>query len=210
MSLITPLSTVVIKIGGSLLALPDLGERLNAVLQSLNGQKALVIIGGGAAADEIRRLDDFCELTPKRAHWDAIAAMTSNSQLIARVLGSLPVVPDRIEAALHWKTYAAVMLDTSVFLREKHATFSQLLPESWDVTSDSIAGSVALDWPCDQVLFCKSCNPVSLVIDEVCIAGQFDAWITSLRPALQDAQVPLRWLNLQTDGSQIQPLRWSA
>ena len=203
-----PTSPVVIKIGGSLLTLAGLAERLHSLLNSMSSTKVLFIIGGGAAADEVRRLDERFHFAPARAHWDAISAMTSNSKLISRILGSVPLVSDWDQAETAWQRHPAAILDASVFLRDKRAIFSQQLPESWIVTSDSIAACVALDWPCDQVIFCKSCDPVSPFIDEVCQAGQLDAYIPSLRSSLQDSQMQLNWLNLQVDKPSIRPLRW--
>jgi 5-(aminomethyl)-3-furanmethanol phosphate kinase len=202
-----PTSPVLVKVGGSLLALPDLIERLHFVLRLLSGQKALIIIGGGAAADEIRRLDECCGFAPQRAHWAAIDAMTYNSKLLSRVVGSVPMVSNRDEAQTAWKSQTAVMLDSSTFLREDQGKFSHQLPELWDVTSDSIAASVALEWPCDRILFCKSCHPVSHQLEDVCTAGQLDAYMPRLLPALRVADVQVDWLNLCADEYAIQPLQ---
>ena len=202
-----PTSPVLVKVGGSLVALPDLAERILSLLKLLNGRKLLFIIGGGAAADEIRRLDECCGLLPGRAHWDAIHAMTFNSKLLSRVLEFLPVVSNKHQAVMAWQDHSAIMLDSRTFLREAYGGFSRRLPESWDVTSDSIAVSVALDWPCDQVLFCKSCPPVSLQLADVCNAGQLDAYMPKLLPAIQEANVQLNWLNLRADADVILSLQ---
>ncbi len=198
---------VLVKVGGSLVTLPDLAERIHSVLRLLSGRKVLFIIGGGAAADEIRRLDARCDFAQGRAHWDAIDAMTLNSKLLSRVLGFVPVVCDKQEALTAWQRHSAVTLDCSAFLRDNQGHFSRQLPHSWDVTSDSIAMSVALDWPCDQVLFCKSCPPVSRQLADVCNAGQLDAYMPMLLPAIRKANVQVDWLNLKADEYAIQSLQ---
>ena len=47
----------VIKIGGSLLGWPDLPMCLSDLLQSRVNERHVLIVGGGAVVDEIRRLD---------------------------------------------------------------------------------------------------------------------------------------------------------
>lgn len=201
------LSPVVVKVGGSLLTRPDLAERLQYVMQLFSGRKVLLIVGGGATVDEIRRVDRLCDFGPGRAHWDAIDAMTINSKLLSRVLGFVPVVRNRQEALSAWQRDSAAILDCSVFLREFRGEFSQLLPESWDVTSDSIAVSVALDWKLDQILFCKSCRPISQGLADVCDAGQLDPYMPKLLPTLRHANVQVDWIDLCADDSAIQPLQ---
>jgi aspartokinase-like uncharacterized kinase len=201
-----PTSPVVVKVGGSLLTLPDLGERLESVLENLSGRNLLFVIGGGAAADEIRRLDQRFHISAARAHWDAIAAMTFNSRLVSRLLGFVPLVSNKHEAVVAWQSHSALILDSGVFLREGHGDFSRRLPELWDVTSDSIAVSVALDWPCEQVLFCKSCPPVSLQVSEICNAGQLDEYVPKLLPAIREARIQVSWLDLCANDYSIQLL----
>ena len=202
-----PTSPVLVKVGGSLVTLPDLAERIHAVLGLLSGRKVLFIIGGGAAADEIRRLDELSDLAAGRAHWDAIDAMTVNSQLLSRVLGFVPMVCHKRAALSAWQSVSAVILDCSFLLRQGEGAFSGRLPESWDVTSDSIAASVALDWQFGQLLFCKSCPAISRHLAQVCSAGQLDAYMPKLLPALAEASIQVNWLDLCANNYSIQPLQ---
>ena len=197
-------SPVVVKLGGSLLMLPDLAERLHAVVKLLHPQKVLIIVGGGAAADEIRRLDDVACLTAAQAHWNAIAAMTYNAEILSRVSGCLPVVSNRLEAASSWQQHAATLLNTTTYLREEQTQYSRLLPESWSVTSDSISAFVALHWPAKQVVFCKSCDFVSPHIERLCQEGMLDEWLPNLLTPLRQSGVQLRWLNLRAAMPQFQ------
>lgn len=48
---------VVLKLGGSLLTIPDVMDRLEAVISRLRPSPVLIVPGGGAAADVIRDLD---------------------------------------------------------------------------------------------------------------------------------------------------------
>jgi len=103
--------TVVLKLGGSLLALPDLFDRLQAVFEMLKTDRLLLVPGGGAAADEVRRLDDRFQLTAKKAHWAAIAAMSDNASLLARLNGRLRLVQTREDAEGVWNGSRVAILD---------------------------------------------------------------------------------------------------
>lgn len=203
----TPTSAVVVKLGGSLLVLPDLADRLHSVVQLLSGQKCLIIVGGGPAADEIRRLDDNSDLTPSQAHWNAIASMSFNTAMISRILGCLPVISNQLDAESAWKDHEVVLLEPTKFLHELQTTFDRHLPESWSVTSDSIAAFIALHWPSRQLLFCKSCDLLSHRLEEVCDAGLLDAWFPELMPSLHKAEVQMSWLNLRAENYSQQTLR---
>ncbi|MBC7968103.1 MAG: hypothetical protein H7Z17_19505 [Fuerstia sp.] len=202
-----PNPSAVVKLGGSLLTLPDLAERLREVVRLLHPLKVLIVVGGGAAADEIRRLDGICRLTATQAHWDAIAAMTHNADVLSRVCGCLPVVANRIDAAAAWKQHDAVLLNTTTFLREEQTLHSRSLPESWSVTSDSIAAFVALHWPAGQLVFCKSCDLMSPNIEQLCQEDLLDAWFPNLASPLHRSGMQLQWLNLRAATPQLQPIR---
>ena len=199
-------SPVVVKLGGSLLTLPDLAERLQAVVQLLHPQKVLIVVGGGAAADEIRRLDDVAGFTATQAHWDAIAAMTFNAGILSRVSGCLPMVANRTDADTAWQQLHAVLLDSAAFLREELTQHSRSLPETWSVTSDSIAAFVALHWPAKQVVFCKSCDFMAPHTERLCQDGLLDEWFPNLATPLQQFGVNLQWLNLRAAIPQMEPI----
>lgn len=199
-------SPVVVKLGGSLLTLPDLVERLHAVVKLLHPQKVLIVVGGGEAADEIRRLDAVACLTATQAHWDAVAAMTFNAENLSRVHGCLPVVANRINADTAWQQLNAVLLDTAAFLREELTQHSRSLPEAWSVTSDSIAAFVALHWPAKQVVFCKSCDFMAPHTERLCQDGLLDEWFPNLATPLQQSGVNLQWLNLRAAIPQMEPI----
>jgi len=189
-------SPVVIKLGGSLLTLSDLAARLKMVVKPFSSQKSLIVTGGGMAADEIRQLDCRFGLSSQQAHWDAIAAMTYNSEMLSRTCGNLPVVSNRIAAETAWKYCDAVLLDTSRFLREERTQQSRSLPESWSVTSDSIAAFIALHWPARKLVFCKSRDLKSNAISSS-QTDDFDAWFPNLLYPLQQSETELIWLNLR-------------
>ena len=115
-------SPLVVKLGGSLYnRIPDLTPILTASERPL-----LIIPGGGPFADLVRqvRVDD------DTAHWMAIAAMEQYGWFISS-FGFLTT--DRM----------AVPLATTVFLPYRCLRSTDVLPHTWDVTSDTIAAWVA-------------------------------------------------------------------
>jgi aspartokinase-like uncharacterized kinase len=115
-------SPLIVKIGGSLYnRIPDLVPILNASKRPL-----LIIPGGGPFADLVRRV----QVNNDAAHWMAIAAMEQYGWFISS-FGILTT--DRI----------AVPQTTTVFLPYRCLRLTDVLPHSWDVTSDTIAAWVA-------------------------------------------------------------------
>ena len=79
--------SILVKLGGSLLDLPDLGPRLAAFLNAQPPGPPLLVVGGGAGADRIRELDRAGRFyRADQAHWLAIRAMTSNDRRVAAML----------------------------------------------------------------------------------------------------------------------------
>ena len=79
-------SLAVVKVGGSLYDLPDLGPRLQRWLNHVPANDVLIVPGGGPAADVIRDLDRIHHLGEENAHWLALEALRLNAHFIARLL----------------------------------------------------------------------------------------------------------------------------
>ncbi len=184
---------VILKLGGSLLTLPDLLDRLQSVVSLLNTNRLLIIPGGGAAADEIRRMDACFQLSSEKAHWAAIAAMSANASLLARLSGFLDVVKSPDDAAHVWARGRVAILDTYSFLKsEEQCPEIGLLPASWDVTSDSIAAWIATRWPASRLILAKSCELDGMSVRQLVDHHKLDAWFPHF-----DGGVPTFWLNLR-------------
>jgi aspartokinase-like uncharacterized kinase len=115
-------SPLLVKVGGSLYnRIPDLVPILNASKRPL-----LIIPGGGPFADLVRQM----RVNDDAAHWMAIAAMEQYGWFISS-FGILTT--DRID----------VPLTTTVLLPYRCLRLTDVLPHTWDVTSDTIAAWVA-------------------------------------------------------------------
>ncbi|MCC7424690.1 MAG: hypothetical protein IT428_30850 [Planctomycetaceae bacterium] len=163
---------VVYKLGGSLLDLPDLGERLGRIIESRPETLPLVIVGGGPTADLVRSWDRMHRLEEETAHWLALRAMQLNERLVVALLPETTTVEGRLQARDAWHSRRIPVLSTFEFLKSEECGLPTLsdnylstgsmsshrLPHRWDVTSDSIAAWIAMRWPARELILLKSTN----------------------------------------------------
>ncbi len=193
---------VVLKLGGSLLAIPDLMNRLEAVISRLRPSPVLIVPGGGAAADIIRDLDQKLRLSPEKAHRDAIAAMSLNAALLCRLNKSLRLVRNYDEAQRVWSEGHSAVLDAVSFLfGQPDKDTEDSLPASWDITSDSIAAWTARHWQADRIILAKSCDAPDTNLSALCQLGMVDRAFGKTV-----GNVRTVWLNLRSTTSGFMPL----
>jgi len=144
-------SPLIVKVGGSLInRIPDLVPILNASKRPL-----FIIPGGGPFADLVRQV----RVNNDAAHWMAIAAMEQYGWFISS-FGMLTTAG------------IAVPLTTTVFLPYRCLRLTDVLPHTWEVTSDTIAAWVAGTLHLDLLLL-KS-------IDGIFINGILQERVTGL------------------------------
>lgn len=174
------MSAVVVKVGGSLLDLPDLTNRLGAYLESLRPACVLLIVGGGREVNPLREQDQAGQFTAEAAHWRAIEVMTANTQRVSTDLG-LNIVATQADLRSAARADCAVSMDTDALLREDEERSGPRLPRSWSVTSDSIAVRLAHLAGADSVLLLKSCGvPVQTRVEQAVEQGVVDAHLPSI------------------------------
>ncbi len=135
----------VVKLGGSLFDVGDLAERLCDWLADQTPADTVIVTGGGVLVDEIRKRHRDEGLSEHTSHWLSIQAMCETANDLRRKL------PDAewIDSVAVWREQAPharlAILDPMHFLRREEPTLAaEPLPESWDVTSDSIAARFAV------------------------------------------------------------------
>lgn len=188
----------VIKLGGSLMDAADLKIQFWSLVKT--SRRCLIIPGGGAAADEIRRLDRLASLTAIESHWSAIQAMTFNAEILVRTCGpGLVLVTGREPARDVWNSGRVAVLDPAVFLRDEEKAIAteqvkslEPLPASWDVTSDSIAAWVAHRWHAQRLILAKFCDQPVGSIDTWSTTGAVDGYFPRVSNGLQ-----IEWINLR-------------
>jgi aspartokinase-like uncharacterized kinase len=148
---------VVVKVGGSLFAWPELGPQLEQWLRALSPARILLVPGGGAIVDVVRDLDRCHGLGEEAAHWLALRALTLNAHFLATVLASLraTVVADFQQCQGAWAREELPILDALEFARmdESHPDH---LPHLWSSSSDSVAAIVAVRIKAQRLVLLKS------------------------------------------------------
>ncbi len=151
----------VIKVGGSLgqsRKLADLTARLSELGRR---HKILIIPGGGAFANVIRDYDRRFGLDGDAGHWMAILAMDQYGHLISSLIPDSELVQGLADARNVLASGRVPVLLTYNLLFQ-----TDVLPRSWDVTSDSIAAWVAGMAGARQLVLLKSVD--GLFTDNPC------------------------------------------
>ncbi len=148
----------VVKVGGSLLGWSEARNRLTRWLQLQPVAKTVVIAGGGRLVDEVRQWHETFDLDPKISHRLALDCMSLTHELLSNwfdfgeKLGRM--------GAIQGTASPLILLDT------KEWVLSQTnLPESWELTSDSISAAVAAELGADELVLLKSCLPSDSAVD---------------------------------------------
>lgn len=189
------LGCTVVKLGGSTLELPDLASRLEPILKGA-GSRAVLLAGGGRAADVVRHWDTVHELGEETAHWLAVRSMSCSAHLAAALLRSPQVVSDLNECVACWRDGALPVLDPLTFLQADDA-HPGALPHRWEATSDSIAARVAVVAGATELILVKSCAaPGGASLEELARSGLVDAHFPTAsahlpRVAIVDIRAPL-------------------
>ena len=130
---------VVVKVGGGLLAYPELLDATLADIVATATENATVIVpGGGPFADAVREVDRKLGLSNDTAHWMAILAMDQYAHLLASRCPNLAVAFSAREVDAIVASRCVPVLAPYRWLRDVDP-----LPHSWDVTSDSISAWIA-------------------------------------------------------------------
>ena len=169
---------VVVKVGGSLYDLPDLGSRLRHWLGTDERVQppatVLLVPGGGPAVDAIRALDRRHHLGEEAAHWLALRALSLNAHFLAALLPLATVVAEAGKSGLHVQ-----ILDVCAFFQADEARHGgQTIPHTWDATSDSVAAHVAVATQSRRLILLKSASLLDERVD----------WVEAARRGFVDAE----------------------
>ena len=177
--------TRVVKVGGSLLDLPDLSERLQVWLGQQSPACKILLAGGGTIVDEIRRWHEAKPLDERVAHGMSIEAMNITARLLIQALPSAELVEYYAELELMHDAQPLLVFAPLEWLRqEEPAQSGTPLPESWDVTSDSIAARLAICLNADELVLLKSTDPPSDDLQALAEVGYIDKFLPRLESEL--------------------------
>jgi 5-(aminomethyl)-3-furanmethanol phosphate kinase len=130
---------LVVKVGGGLAAIPGaLDAACAAVADLARRHRVVVVPGGGPFAEGVREFDRREGLGEDAAHWMAILAMDQYAHVLA----------DRIERAVLVEEPGNIGPAVgagrpAVLAPYRWMRSADVLPHSWDATSDSVAAFIA-------------------------------------------------------------------
>jgi 5-(aminomethyl)-3-furanmethanol phosphate kinase len=129
----------VIKIGGGLISIAGALGRVCEVVGSVARQHRIVVVpGGGPFADAVRDFDRSVGLAPATAHWMALLAMDQYGLVLRDRIPGAVLVDEAGDITEKLAEGRVVVLAPSRWLRS-----ADVLPRTWDATSDSVAAFVA-------------------------------------------------------------------
>jgi 5-(aminomethyl)-3-furanmethanol phosphate kinase len=167
----------VVKVGGGLGrgAGDEALRTLCRTLGELGRRHALVVVPGGAGfADAVRDADHRFGLRAVTAHRMAILGMEQFGWLLSELIPHAVRCADLGQVREQAREHVAVVLPAGLPL--------DALPESWQVTSDSIAGWVARQVGADRLVLVKATDGlVAGGVDEylptVLQHARFETWV---------------------------------
>ncbi len=143
----------VVKIGGSLLGSPELERWLEIFVKYSDGN-IIIVPGGGVFADAVREAQALTKISDACAHKLAVLAMDQFGMLLANMNPLLATAKTECEIDERtWQHRAIVWLPSHMVLSD------DTIPQSWDVTSDSLAAWLAKKLNAKQLVLVKSDKP---------------------------------------------------
>jgi probable H4MPT-linked C1 transfer pathway protein len=141
----------IFKVGGSLLAYPELLERtLAAIVEESMHARVAIVAGGGPFADAVRDADHRFRFANETAHWMAVLAMDQYAHLLAGMRAELVLATSERDVEATIASGRVPVIAPYRWLRD-----ADPLPHSWDVTSDSISAWFASALGANQLVLVK-------------------------------------------------------
>jgi aspartokinase-like uncharacterized kinase len=195
---VTKASIRVVKLGGSLLDLPDLRDRLRLWLDLQTPAATVLVAGGGKLADAIRAADRVHGLSAEAAHWLCIRAMSVNAHLLQELLPDAVFAPHTVSILRACRQRGLAILDPWPFVHAEERWLSRTpLPCTWDVTSDSIAARLAVLLSARELVLLKSALPDA---GTDLIAAACSGYVDAFFPQAAAELSVVRCVDLRTDG----------
>lgn len=200
-----PPRRIVLKIGGSLLDLPDLGERIEAWLEGVAAHgpvHAALLAGGGELVEVVRRWHRHGLVGETKAHHLAMQALDVTALRLTQLLPRTRLARRPQEVFDAWGGGARAVIQPRAWFELSPGWFTGpprlprgLLPESWSVTSDTLAACVAIDLDAEELLLAKSI-PAPTPLDWRLLAerGDVDACFAEVAPSVRS----IAWHDLRS------------
>ncbi len=154
---------VLFKISGRIASEQRVLKNLLELICSFDFEKA-VLPGGSVFADAVRKLQAEAGFSDSIAHWMAIKSMEVYGSMISRLNPVLTEAHSLSQVRDAWRRgFTPVVMPYKIML--ELPKLQEVLPESWAVTSDSIAIAIAWLLGCDYAF-------ISKVVDGLVVSGR--------------------------------------
>jgi 5-(aminomethyl)-3-furanmethanol phosphate kinase len=195
-----PAPLTVLKIGGSLFDLPELPDVVGRVVAQRPGNAALLVAGGGPAADVVREWDRVYHLGEDAAHELALEGLDLTASLLARFFPTARLVRSEQQMHMAIADRALSILCAGCFIKAAVAQGHPPLEHSWRVTSDSIAAWTARVLRASELVLLKSIPvPCALSLSAAAAAGVVDEHF----PVAAASLSAIGWVNARAGESEI-------
>jgi aspartokinase-like uncharacterized kinase len=175
--------SAVIKIGGGLLATAGALDRsARAVARAAEQHPLVVVPGGGPFAETVRRFDAAVGLASPTAHWMAILAQDQYAYVLAERIPAAALVWNPVTIAEAQQQGMVPILAPSRWMQA-----ADVLPHSWDATSDSVAAFVAGAIDASVLVLVKPVGGIPAGLTDPCFSATLPAGLRVI--ALADAEV---------------------
>jgi aspartokinase-like uncharacterized kinase len=184
----------VIKIGGSLAFSPELSDWLRCITDGGRECGLALVPGGGPYADQVRHAQRRWRFDDASAHRLAVLAMEQYAQLLHVLEPSLILARsiDEIRRIVGDRK-------TALWLPARDCLTASDIPQSWDVTADSLSLWLARKLDAEYLFMVKSGAPKHGECDSSALArtGFVDRYF---RVLLRDAPCVVCWFSKEESG----------
>ena len=140
-----------IKVGGGLAPIPGALEVVCTAIREAGRSAPIVVVpGGGPFADAVREFGRTHRLSADAAHWMALLAMDQYAHALLERIEGATLVEEAGAVAAVVDPVGVAVLAPSRWMRA-----ADVLPHTWDATSDSVAAFVAGALDADRLVLVK-------------------------------------------------------
>ena len=166
----------IVKLGGSLHDTVDLQSWLG-VLACFGGGRVIIVPGGGPFANQVRRAQELWGFHDRAAHRMALLAMEQYGLMMTGIRADL-----RPAASLEGLEDVLNHAGVAVWMPSAMTADNPDIPESWDLTSDSLAAWLANTLKASMLLLVKSVHAAETEITAVKLSGR--GWVDPMFPVM--------------------------
>ena len=150
-----------IKVGGGLAPIPGALDLVCAAIREAGRSVPIIVVpGGGPFADAVRAFGRTHQLSADAAHWMALLAMDQYAHALVERIEGATLVEDAGSVTGAANPAGVVVLAPSRWMRA-----ADVLPHTWDATSDSVAAFVAGALDADHLVLVKPSVSGNDVVD---------------------------------------------